>query len=358
LKIQLRKDRMSKGERWEALLNRKPLDRIPVNGLATGGFAAVHTGLSIVDAYNNPQMSFEAQMRTAEKFGSQDIPGMIYASYGGWEFGGEIRWPSGEFAQAPTVLNYPVKTDDDAWKLEVPDIKTAGIIPIVSEIVDHTHKSGSPYLWSLVGGPFTMAGMICQTETLCRWMIKKPEVAHRLLRLATDFCVGLAQYWVDRYVPERIIPMMGEPSTSNQVISPRQFKQFALPYIEELHKKQLSMGIKHLFHHICGEQNANLSYWASIPFGDPGIVSVGHEVDLETASRHFPNDIIMGNVEPALLQTGTPEQVYEAAKACIEKGVKHPGGFMLAPGCEMPPMACEENIWAMMQAVNDFGWYE
>ena len=119
----------------------------------------------------------------------------------------------------------------------------------------------------------------------------------------------------------------------------------------------LATGVKHIYMHICGEQNANLASWAQIPYGKPGIVGFGHEVDLETASKYFPEHIIMGNVEPAVIQNGTPEQIYKLSKICIEKGRKHPGGFMLAPGCEMPPMAPEENVCAMMQAVSDFGWY-
>ena len=91
--------------------------------------------------------------------------------------------------------------------------------------------------------------------------------------------------------------------------------------------------------------------------GNPGIVSVGHEVDLEVVSEYFPNDIIMGNVEPAIIQSGTPEQIFELTKTCIKKGMKHRGGFMLAPGCEMPPKAPSYNVWTMMKAVNDFGWY-
>ena len=110
--------------------------------------------------------------------------------------------------------------------------------------------------------------------------------------------------------------------------------------------------------HICGEHNENLPYWAQIPMGDPGIVSFGHEVDLEKAAEYFPNDIIYGNLEPAIIQSGTPEQVYEAAKVVIEKGKKAPGGFILAPGCEMPPRAAPENVMAMTRAVNDFGWYD
>ena len=115
---------------------------------------------------------------------------------------------------------------------------------------------------------------------------------------------------------------------------------------------------RHFYCHICGEQNKNLPYWSQLDFGDPGFLSFGHEVDLATAAAYFPKDVIMGNINPAVLQTGTPEEVYELTRKVIEKGKRCPGGFMLAPGCEMPPMAPEENVWAMMQAVSDFGWYE
>ena len=83
-----------------------------------------------------------------------------------------------------------------------------------------------------------------------------------------------------------------------------------------------------------------------------------YEVDIETAAEYFPGDIITGNINPSVLQTGTPEDVYKLTKQAIEKGKKCPGGFMLAPGCEMPPRTPEQNILAMMQAVSDFGWYE
>jgi len=91
---------------------------------------------------------------------------------------------------------------------------------------------------------------------------------------------------------------------------------------------------------------ANLSSWPH-----PSILSFGHEVDLEVAARYFPNDIILGNVEPVVIQTGTPRQVYELSKIAIEKGRKAPGGFILAPGCELPV-----NVFAMTKAVNGFGW--
>ena len=50
---------MTKDERWIALLNRQPLDRIPVFGFAAG-FCTVHCRLTIADAYNNPKKCFDA----------------------------------------------------------------------------------------------------------------------------------------------------------------------------------------------------------------------------------------------------------------------------------------------------------
>jgi uroporphyrinogen decarboxylase len=126
----------------------------------------------------------------------------------------------------------------------------------------------------------------------------------------------------------------------------------------------LAMGVKHIFVHICGYQALNYSMWPQVPLGDPGIVSVAHDVDeawpspLESASKLFPNDILYGNVEPAQIHIGTPAEVYELSRQCIEIGKKHEPGFILAPGCEMPPLAPPYNVWMMTKAVNDFGWYD
>jgi uroporphyrinogen decarboxylase len=148
---------------------------------------------------------------------------------------------------------------------------------------------------------------------------------------------------------------------ANQIMSPKQFEEFVLPYQYEFQEKVLAMGVQSAFFHICGEQNLNLPLIQQLPLGSPQqpvILSFGHEVDLETAAEMFPNNIIAGNVEPQVIQNGRPEQVYELTRISIEKGKKAPGGFFLMPGCELPPMAPGYNVYAMMKAVNDFGFYD
>ena len=358
-----RKERMTNRERVEALLRREKPDRVPIWPFGAAAFHTVYTGTSIADAFNKPDVSLAAQRKTCQDFDWVFVPMFGYASYGGWELGGDIKWPSGEYAQAPTVARFPVETADDVMNLKVPDVKTAGIIPLMKGFYDlalQERLDNEPFNVMVMGCnmSFTLAGNISGPEKLCKWILKKPEIAHRLLQLANEHIIKLAEYWKELYGVEGVLPLGGEPTSANQLISPKMFAEFAMPYIKEVNEKFLEMGYKHLYAHICGEQNENYPYWAQIPMGDPGIISVSQEVDLETAAKYFPNDVILGNLEPTIIQVGTAEEVYEATRKVIEKGKKLPTGYIFSPGCDTPPMAPVDNVMAMTRAVNDFGWYD
>ena len=149
------------------------------------------------------------------------------------------------------------------------------------------------------------------------------------------------------------------PSESNQVISPKLMEKFALPYLIEYQRRLRSLGVKRFGLHICGQQNLNLPCLSEAsPWIHPSVLSFGHEVDIQTAARYFPEDIIFGNIEPALFQTGPPQKVYEHCRAAIEKGRKAEYRYILGSGCGLPPTAPPANIYAMTKAAHDFGWYE
>lgn len=353
---QFRQDRMTERERLEALLNRQQVDRVaffPIHG----SFAAAMVGYSKVDVYENPEMAFWARLRTQEMFGQVERVSYSGGAFGAREFGSEVKMPTSEYSMTISLLKAAVQSEEDVWKLKVPDVKTAGVLPMMMRFSKLQAEYGLPISFNS-GGILTIAGYIAGVERMCRWMIRRPELVHKLCRIVTDFLVAIAEYWVETFGPERMIPGTLAPTEANQIISPKQFEEFCLPYQKEVHEKLFGLGVKHIFTHVCGEQNLNLPLWAQIPMGDPGIVSFGNEVDLETASKYFPNDIIMGNVEPAVIQTGTPEQVYELSRICLQKGKKHPSGFFLGPGCDIPPKSPPYNVWTMRKAIEDFGWYD
>jgi uroporphyrinogen decarboxylase len=355
-----RKGGMTERERVEALLRREKPDRVP-NWPLVFGFCTVYTGGTIADAYSKPDVFLNSLRKACPDFGWVFYPLMAFPDTLASEFGGEIKLPTGDFAQATMVTRFAVNTEEDVWNLKMPDVKTAGTAPIRMEIcrlssqewLDNEPFNVAPWM----GGHFTGAAQICGIENFSRWTIKKPEVAHRLMRMTIDYYTELAKYWKATFGTKGVLPFSGEPSAANQIISPKQFERFAMPYIKEFCETLLSMGYKHILMHVCGEQNLNLPYWAQIPFGDPGIVSIGHEVELKTAAKYFPDDIIMGNLEPAIIQTKTPDEVYEATRKTIEAGKKLTQGYIFSPGCELPPRAPAENVMAITRAIEDYGWY-
>jgi uroporphyrinogen decarboxylase len=50
------------------------------------------------------------------------------------------------------------------------------------------------------------------------------------------------------------------------------------------------------------------------------VVSLGRCHDLAAARRDYPQMVFQGNVDQALLKTGTPEQVAEATRRCVQEG--------------------------------------
>jgi uroporphyrinogen decarboxylase len=50
------------------------------------------------------------------------------------------------------------------------------------------------------------------------------------------------------------------------------------------------------------------------------VVSLGVRHDLAAARRDYPHLVFQGNVNEAVLRTGTPDQVREAVRACLEAG--------------------------------------
>ncbi|MEW6587490.1 MAG: uroporphyrinogen decarboxylase family protein [Nitrospirota bacterium] len=351
------RDKMTSEERTLALLMGAQVDRVPFILLALG-FQGVNVGYTIYEWYTDMQKAFNSGKWTHEQYGAMWMPFAGYPGIGPWEFGGEMKWPLSASAQCPNV-EPAISSEDQAWSLKMPDFQKlvdTGYVPYFREFARIATSQGLPYLLAIYC-PWTTAGNIVGVERLCRWVIKKPDLAHHCVRLATDFLIAFNKIIVDEFGAKGYIPVVSMASASNNLISPKSFKEFVLPYLREYFEKLIDMRIEGIFLHLCGEQNANYPFYKELPLPPLSLISVSHEVDLEKASATFPDFIIAGNINTVVLQLGTPEQVYEACRTAIEKGKKHKRGFILSPGCEMPPRTPPYNVWMMAKAINDFGYY-
>jgi uroporphyrinogen decarboxylase len=358
----LKPDKMTNQERIGALFSYEKPDRVPIFGMGNA-FSMINCGYSLTELQTDPQKFWNAHRWTCEQYRWEPfLATPAHTVMGSWDFGAKMKMPDSPYATSIAVDTPPVSTEEDVWNLAIPDSRTAGAIPKRMEFSRLADQAGWPIVFHS-RSPFTMAANICGVEQFARWLLRQPELCERLMDLALNHAFNALEYWIDTFGAENIVYYMSSPTEANQLFSPKHIQAYALPYHKAFHTRLRARGVRKFVFHICGEQNLNLPMlgeFASTEDGwpHPSVLSFGHEVELRDAARHFPDDIIMGTVEPALIQTGSPQQVYEQCRTYISEGKKTHGGFVLAPGCGLPPKSAPYNVWMMTKAVNDFGYYE
>jgi uroporphyrinogen decarboxylase len=354
--------KMTNGQRIKALLNYEKPDRVPLwPFFDMTGFAAIYHNRPIRDAYSDARLSLEMQRKVCHDFGWICSP--FFPVFGVIDFGGERKLPTSEFSQAPSTVRYPIEKEEDIDKLKIPDLNKANGIIRENEfhkLCAQNRPDNQPFraVLFISPNPYEWAGRLCRPDMLNRWIIKRPDLINRILLLTGELITELIDYWFEAVGTEDVLVMSGGVICSNQIISPKHFEQFVLPSLKEHHKKVLEKGFKRIYCHVCGEHNLNLPYWQQVPMGKPGIVSIGHEMDLEKTARYFPGQIIAGNIKPSLMQTGSSEEVYNTVGRIIQQGKRLESGFIFSMGCQFPPYAKLENVKAMNKAMDDFGWYK
>jgi uroporphyrinogen-III decarboxylase len=223
------------------------------------------------------------------------------------------------------------------------------MLPMALRFSELQRERGLP-ISVVLGGVFTIAANMCGMDNLFPWMIQEPALVHRLMERSRLHLLEVACHWTEHFGAASVTPIMWEGMATHRLMSPRQFEEFVLPHQRWLHEQILGLGVRGVLCHICGEQGPQLALWASVPMGAPGIVSVGPEVELGEARRHFPEAILMGNVDPGLLRDGEPQEVRHWALRCLEQGAHHRAGFILAPGCDLQMDVPAVNLEALVEA--------
>ena len=352
------KDRLNNKERMAGLMKKTPIDRVPF-ALSAAGLSSRYYGVSRGDYYNYPEVGYQCSVYFGKLFPWMNVSRAYgWADRGAWEFGGEITWPYSELEPAPRSLHPVINTPEEALNWPDPDPLTAGMFPRLYRFQRMCRREGLPVPLA-EASPTHMSSGAVGSARFMRWMLREPEAVHAMQRKGADLIKKVAAITMDKYGPENCSLFSPHPAESNQLISPALFEKFCLPYIKELFDFYLQAGVRQILVHLCGNHTGNLKYWLEMDLPERTMFSIGHEMDLENTSRALGERYVLaGNISNAILQAGSPEEVYETVKNCLLTGKKHPGGYVLMPACEIAPGTPEENLEAIEAAIYDYGFYE
>ena len=341
------KETMTSRERTIAALTGQPYDRIPVNLLISDHAARV-IGVTVGEYNNSASLMAQGQVAAWRRYGADNVntgPGLTGIAEA---IGSKLAYPD----STPYVADYVVKEEADFDRLKVPDPERDGRLPLFLEAATIVLKEVGDQvpLNMTTSGPFTTATSIRGTENFLRDLHKNPQFAHRLLRLSTDSIIRFAVAAIK--VGARI--GLADPTASGTMISPRQFREFAQPYLQEVATAVAAVAGAAPSLHICGNTS---KIWPGMTATGASVLSLDDAVDIAEAKLQVGNKVaILGNIRPtAVMYLGKPGDVRENARECLTKGWDNPKGYILGLGCGLPIDTPPENIHALVGAAREYG---
>lgn len=329
---------MNKKERFFGTVEGQAVDRTPVFPLIMS-FAAERAGLTYRTFASDGHALAEAQLQFSETFPVDAITVSSDAFRLTADLGGEIVFPD----QTPPFLAHPLITDaGDLARLKRPDPFKGRMGDRACSLKELSRRSDCALLgW--VDMPFAEACSACGVTDFMLLILDDPSLAHRILEFLTECVIAFAGAQI-----ESGAHMIGAGDAAASLISPKLYREFALPYeqrvCEAVHR---GGGLVKL--HICGNTTALLE---DMVLSGADLFNVDHMVDLARAKRIYDasNKAFKGNLDPVgdLLQS-TPEECFSRAQDCIRlmKG----SWYMLSPGCEVPTGVPDETLMAFCRAV-------
>ncbi|MEI8244319.1 MAG: uroporphyrinogen decarboxylase family protein [Lentisphaerota bacterium] len=341
-------DKFTPIQRFAAYARGEPLDRLPCVPII-GNTAARVIGVKVSQLRTDAALLAKAQIDSYRKFGYDVVRVFTDLYVIGEAMGAKIRIPDDETAYLETPVLHDIA---DSHKLRPVNPHRDGILPLQLEAMRRVagEIGAEVPVTGALTCPFTNASFLIGAEALARLLLKNPEAVHKLCRISLESAIACA----DAIIETGCTPSLTDAMSSSTVISPRQFREFSLPYLKELINHIGSRG-KKVTLHICGKTRL---IWSDMADTGAVCLSLDNDADLAEARLAVGERVrLMGNVPTAaVMLQGTSEEVRQAVFTVASKAWDNPKGLIVASGCSLPTETPFANITAMMDAVRELSW--
>lgn len=257
-------------------------------------------------------------------------------------FGAEIRITDDE---VPTVEHGIIEDIADAAAITVPAVGT-GRTGLCLEGVRLAKETITdlPVFCGVIG-PYSLAGRLYDMTELMMACYDSPDEVCCLLDKATDFIIAYLKAFKAAGADGVIL---AEPAAG--LLSPALAEKFSIPYVKRIFDAVNDESFIICYHNCGNAVGDMLDGIATLP---ADILHFGNAIDLKKAIEGLPKHfVVMGNVDPVLFRTGTPDEIRAAVESVYTACAGYEN-FMLSTGCDVPAAARWENIDAYFEKVSE-----
>jgi uroporphyrinogen decarboxylase len=248
----------------------------------------------------------------------------------------------------------PIKTMRDFESYTAPDPHFSGRFADVEDAVQN--YKGQKAIIVHLNDVFSLPRYLMGMQGLIMAIVREPELVKNLVEMSVTVNLELAKEVVARGVK---IVYTGDDYAYNKgpLMSPKHFRELFYPGLY-----RVMQGYKELGLYVIKHTDGNI--WSLIDMIiDSGIdcldpIDPQAGMDLGEVKEKYGRQVALkGNVDCSQLMTfGTPDEVIEATKDALRKGMPG-GGFVLSSSNSIHSGVKPENYAAMLQTLKDFGRY-
>jgi len=331
-------------ERVRRRLRGLPVDRRPNFDIYMQR-AAHHAGRRLRDYYLDHRALVEANLAVLEAFDLDLVQAISDPYREACDLGLDVEWPEDGLPLRRAVL---LEQPEDASRLRLvaPEDgrRMSDRLDAIRLLRERVGDDVPVMGW--VEGAFALASVLRGDTNVLLDLHDRPEWLKELLDRLVE--VGVAFVRAQIAAGAHIV---GLGDSMGSLVSPRQYREFVLPYEQRLFAAAKEAGaIPRL--HICGDTNHILADMAK---SGAAIVDLDWMVDLGRAAEAFGPDgpAPCGNFDPvAVMLQGSAADVEASVRACAAAG--GPRHFSAA-GCEVPDRTPDANSLAHAQALKRLG---
>lgn len=198
--------------------------------------------------------------------------------------------------------------------------------------------------------PFTLAALVRGMDA---WMAELLDPAmEEDLHALLEHCTRITVQFIELMAATGVSMVSnGDSTAGTDLISPRLYHRFALPYEQRVVAAAHRHGTPYILH-ICGDAGPILGGMTAT--GADGL-DLDYKTDVRLAHDTMKDSAtFIGNLDPAsVLAFGTPGRVADETRALLQAFADTPR-FILNAGCAIAPDTPPENIHAMIRTAQEF----
>ncbi len=376
---------MTTRERVMAAMQLEKPDRVPVNVLASAAPYAKIAGITQMEYFADEEKAFNAIHKVFDYTGGWDLDlasitsSSLRASKVGTTLalGLRLLFPGIELPEDAPYQAHEVEvlTHEDydtiadiGWQKFMFEDYAFRIMDITPEDLQQTLEDVAPFFFKAIEEwkkrdvvtLYPVTPFVCHPFfrlSLGRSMVKftedlyyKPEMVEKAMKTMTREVI---EEWTGGcQIFDQKFAFIIEERAGGFFYPPKIFERFWLPYTLEIVDALWSQGIITWFH-LDTSWDKNMQYFKKFPRGSV-VLALDGTSDIFAAKEVLRNHLCLaGDVHPAMMSIGKPEEVEAYCKKLID-GVGSDGGFILGSGCEVPAAVNPENLRAMVQTAKTY----